>query len=224
MLRLNTAIPPAKEPNKFGLLGGDLAGFPNGRRVADDVVSISLRAIAGVTVPLVDEKFEPDAAAALVEQGLSVKDCQREAAGEVPVPGHCRSTASTTRRRRERGRTPPPHAGPVRAGHRGAQHRRRHRRAGHPHPGQPARPRDRGQPGRRRRGPHARRGPRPVRARRGAVGAWSSTTCRQGRYVVWRDPVTPLAEVDVRGGAVTEYELAGAGHRADARCRLCGLG
>ena len=28
----------------------------------------------------------------------------------------------------------------------------------------------------------------------------------EGRYVVWRDPVTALAEVDVRGGAVTEYE------------------
>lgn len=26
-----------------------------------------------------------------------------------------------------------------------------------------------------------------------------------GRYVVWRDPVTPLAEVSVEGGAVTEY-------------------
>jgi hypothetical protein len=28
----------------------------------------------------------------------------------------------------------------------------------------------------------------------------------EGRYVVWRDPITPMAEVDVRGGAVTEYE------------------
>ena len=28
----------------------------------------------------------------------------------------------------------------------------------------------------------------------------------EGRYVVWRDPATPLAEVDVRSGAVTEYE------------------
>ncbi len=28
----------------------------------------------------------------------------------------------------------------------------------------------------------------------------------EGRYVVWRDPVTPLAEVDVRSGSVTEYE------------------
>jgi hypothetical protein len=28
----------------------------------------------------------------------------------------------------------------------------------------------------------------------------------EGRYVIWRDPVTPLAEVDVRSGTVTEYE------------------
>ena len=28
----------------------------------------------------------------------------------------------------------------------------------------------------------------------------------EGRYVVWRDPVTPLAEVEIRSGAVTEYE------------------
>jgi len=39
MLRLNTSIPPAKHPNIFGLLGGDPAGFPNGRRIADDVVA-----------------------------------------------------------------------------------------------------------------------------------------------------------------------------------------
>jgi uncharacterized protein DUF4331 len=74
MLRLNTAIPPAKKENAFGVIGGDVAGFPNGRRIADDVVSISLRAIAGATVPLVDEKFKPDAAATAVEQGLSIKD------------------------------------------------------------------------------------------------------------------------------------------------------
>jgi Domain of unknown function (DUF4331) len=42
MLRLNMAIPPAANPNIFGILGGDLAGFPNGRRVADDVVAIEL--------------------------------------------------------------------------------------------------------------------------------------------------------------------------------------
>jgi hypothetical protein len=87
MLRLNTAIPPAEKPNKFGLLGEDLAGFPNGRRVADDVVSISLRAIAGVTVPLVDEAFTPDEAAALVEQGLSIKDSGAKLLGEFPYLG-----------------------------------------------------------------------------------------------------------------------------------------
>ncbi len=87
MLRLNTAIPPAKEPNKFGVLGGDVAGFPNGRRIADDVVSISLRAIAGATVPLVDEAFEPDAAAAAVEQGLSVKDSGAKLLAEFPYLG-----------------------------------------------------------------------------------------------------------------------------------------
>jgi hypothetical protein len=66
MLRLNTAIPPSAHPNNLGLLGGDLAGFPNGRRPKDDVVTIELRAIAGVTFPLVDHTFTPDAAAGVV--------------------------------------------------------------------------------------------------------------------------------------------------------------
>ncbi|MGK5675823.1 DUF4331 domain-containing protein [Micromonospora sp. URMC 106] len=74
MLRLNTAIGPSRKPNRFGVLGGDLAGFPNGRRVADDVVSISLRAIAGLTVPLVDRAFRPDAATAALTPGLSAAD------------------------------------------------------------------------------------------------------------------------------------------------------
>jgi Domain of unknown function (DUF4331) len=82
MLRLNTAIAPAATPNRFGLLGKDLAGFPNGRRPADDVVSIALRAIAGATVPLVDPAFTPDAAASLVEQGLSARN------GSSPLLAH----------------------------------------------------------------------------------------------------------------------------------------
>jgi hypothetical protein len=49
MLRLNVAIPPAGSPSRLGLLAGDVAGFPNGRRVFDDVVDISLRAVAGGT-------------------------------------------------------------------------------------------------------------------------------------------------------------------------------
>ena len=49
MLRLNVAIPPSANPHPLGLLGGDLAGFPNGRRLGDDVVDIALRAMAGAT-------------------------------------------------------------------------------------------------------------------------------------------------------------------------------
>ena len=54
MLRLNTGIPPTTRPNPLGVLGGDVAGFPNGRRVGDDVVDIALRAMAGAT-PLTPE-------------------------------------------------------------------------------------------------------------------------------------------------------------------------
>jgi hypothetical protein len=49
MLRLNVAVPPAPRPDPFGVLAGDIAGFPNGRRVGDDVVDIVLRAAAGAT-------------------------------------------------------------------------------------------------------------------------------------------------------------------------------
>jgi hypothetical protein len=70
-LRLNVAIPPAAQPNPLGVLGGDLAGFPNGRRVADDVVNIELQAIAGLTYPLVDKTYTPDAAASKLTQGLT---------------------------------------------------------------------------------------------------------------------------------------------------------
>jgi Domain of unknown function (DUF4331) len=75
MLRLNMAIPPTtSSPNVLGVVGGDLAGFPNGRRVFDDVVTIEIRAIAGVTIPLVDPSFTPDAAAALVTDGSTPGD------------------------------------------------------------------------------------------------------------------------------------------------------
>ena len=48
MIRLNTAIPPSASPNRLGVLAGQLDGFPNGRRLVDDVVDIELRAVAGV--------------------------------------------------------------------------------------------------------------------------------------------------------------------------------
>jgi hypothetical protein len=71
MLRLNTAIPPSSNPNPLGIIGGDLAGFPNGRRVFDDVVTIELRAIAGATYPLVNKNYTPDAAAGEITDGLT---------------------------------------------------------------------------------------------------------------------------------------------------------
>ena len=45
-LRLNTGIPLTPNPNRLGVLAGDLQGFPNGRRLADDVTDIELRAFA----------------------------------------------------------------------------------------------------------------------------------------------------------------------------------
>jgi hypothetical protein len=80
MLRLNVAVAPSSKPNALGFLGGDLGGYPNGRRVADDVTNIALRAVAGATYPLVNKKYEPDAAVAAVEQGIT------------PAPGRSQGT------------------------------------------------------------------------------------------------------------------------------------
>jgi len=71
MLRLNVAIHPTASPSPLGILGGDLAGFPNGRRVADDVVSIELKAFAGATYPLVNPSYAPDGAVAAVSEYLT---------------------------------------------------------------------------------------------------------------------------------------------------------
>jgi hypothetical protein len=71
-LRLNVAIPPnTSNPSIYGLLGNDPAGFPNGRRVFDDIVSIELRAVAGATYPLVNKSYTPDAAAGKLTEGLA---------------------------------------------------------------------------------------------------------------------------------------------------------
>jgi hypothetical protein len=46
-LRLNMSIAPSASPNRLGVIGGDNGGFPNGRRLTDDVIDIALRAMAG---------------------------------------------------------------------------------------------------------------------------------------------------------------------------------
>jgi Domain of unknown function (DUF4331) len=66
LLRLNLAVPPAAKPNRLGLMGGDLAGYPNGRRLTDDVVDITLRAVG--------DGYGPDLAATMAAAGTVVPD------------------------------------------------------------------------------------------------------------------------------------------------------
>jgi hypothetical protein len=49
LLRLNTGVPPTAPTaaSRLGVLGGDPAGFPNGRRVFDDVTDVALRLVVG---------------------------------------------------------------------------------------------------------------------------------------------------------------------------------
>jgi hypothetical protein len=63
-LKLNLGTPPSAHPDRLGVLGGDTAGFPNGRRLTDDVVDIALRVVAGAligkNIPLGDGPTQND--------------------------------------------------------------------------------------------------------------------------------------------------------------------
>jgi hypothetical protein len=52
LLRLNTGIPPTSTAlaKRLGFVAGDSAGWPNGRRLTDDVFDIALRALEGILV------------------------------------------------------------------------------------------------------------------------------------------------------------------------------
>ncbi|KAA0016558.1 DUF4331 domain-containing protein [Antrihabitans cavernicola] len=68
LVRLNMAIPVNPKPNSAGLLGPpDLQGYPNGRRPLDNVTTVILRAVAGLTIPLVDKSFIPDLAVPVLQ-------------------------------------------------------------------------------------------------------------------------------------------------------------
>ena len=96
-LRLNMAIPPTtKNPNPLGVVGGDLAGFPNGRRIIDDVVTIEVRAIAGLTYPLVDSSYTADAAASEVTDGLTTAANQKGLLSSFPYLGTPQSGYQTS--------------------------------------------------------------------------------------------------------------------------------
>ncbi|MDQ3076126.1 MAG: DUF4331 family protein [bacterium] len=75
-LRLNVAIAPTAPSmiNKLGVLGGDNQGYPNGRRLVDDVVDISIRAVAGAAYPLFHPEFTPDATGVKLGDGVDTND------------------------------------------------------------------------------------------------------------------------------------------------------
>ncbi len=73
-LRLNVAVSPTINPNRLGVLGGDNQGYPNGRRLVDDVIDISLRAVAGAAYPLFHPNFTPDATGLKLGDGVDKND------------------------------------------------------------------------------------------------------------------------------------------------------
>lgn len=77
MLRLNMGIAPqpSRLQSSLGVLGGDNAGFPNGRRPGDDVVDVTLRVAMGA---LLDSAVAPDG-------GLPYTDQTRKTAAEYPA-------------------------------------------------------------------------------------------------------------------------------------------
>ncbi|MDJ0754646.1 MAG: DUF4331 domain-containing protein [Ardenticatenaceae bacterium] len=81
MIRINTDIKGdlcAPTPNRLGVLGGDACGFPNGRRLMDDVVDIELLAVAGAAYQVLDGRdtsfsFDP-ALIGILDDGLNGND------------------------------------------------------------------------------------------------------------------------------------------------------
>jgi hypothetical protein len=67
-LRLNMKVAPAAEPNRLGVVGGDLAGFPNGRRLTDDVLDITVQAAEGILLP------NPPEAVATLGDGVNANE------------------------------------------------------------------------------------------------------------------------------------------------------
>jgi len=81
MIRINTTIKGdlcSPTPSRLGVLGGDACGFPNGRRLADDVVEIELLAVAGAAYGVLDGRdsgfsFNP-ALIGLLDDGIDTND------------------------------------------------------------------------------------------------------------------------------------------------------
>jgi hypothetical protein len=96
-IKLNLGVPPTGTPDRFGVIGGDNAGFPNGRRPGDDVVDIELQVVAGFLkgnkVPLgdgVDRNDKPFLSSfpylAPPTSGFDSDPSNRVEPGHPPVP------------------------------------------------------------------------------------------------------------------------------------------
>jgi hypothetical protein len=96
-IKLNLGVPPADTEDRFGVIGGDTAGFPNGRRLGDDVVDIELQVVAGFLkdnkVPLgdgVNQNDKPFLSAfpylAAPTSGFDSAPSTRTEPGNPPVP------------------------------------------------------------------------------------------------------------------------------------------
>jgi hypothetical protein len=96
-IKLNLGVPPADMENRFGAISGDVAGFPNGRRLGDDVVDIELQVVAGFLkdnkVPLgdgVDRNDKPFLSSfpylASPWDGFTSAPSTRVEPGHAPVP------------------------------------------------------------------------------------------------------------------------------------------
>jgi hypothetical protein len=96
-IKLNLGVPPADMEDRFGVIGGDTAGFPNGRRLGDDVVDIELQVVAGFLkgnkVPLgdgVDRNDKPFLSSfpylAAPTSGFDSAPSTRVEPGHAPVP------------------------------------------------------------------------------------------------------------------------------------------
>jgi hypothetical protein len=96
-IKLNLGTPPADTEDRFGVIGGDVAGFPNGRRLGDDVVDIELQVVAGILVknpvPLGDGVDQNDKPFLTVfpylagpDSGFESRPSTRVESGHPPVP------------------------------------------------------------------------------------------------------------------------------------------
>ena len=96
-LKVNLGVPPSATPEPLRRAGEDMAGFPNGRRLADDVVDIELRVIAGALL-------KPEQGGKQIPLGDGV-DVERQA---VPLRRSRTSRCPTRRSTRSSSASSPP--------------------------------------------------------------------------------------------------------------------